>query len=149
MIEGEPKWSEMSEEHVFEYRQAAALGTAAPGSALIVVGCLGICANLVLVMVLHAIRERTPVQPPAGTDRDAALCSGRRTGPAQSPALPFCAANQREQEAGVVGKYVFSSHSDGNLSRWGDWLARPQLDPVPQGLCWPRAQRPLLAGRRE
>jgi hypothetical protein len=67
MSEELPKWSEVSDEEANQYRLHPAGRVAAPGTALIVVGCLGLVANLLLVMTLNAVRQFSgPVARPAG-----------------------------------------------------------------------------------
>jgi hypothetical protein len=63
MSEGPEGWAEVSDEEANHYRRDPTRQVAAPATALMVVGCLGIVANLLVAVGLNAIR---PSPGPAG-----------------------------------------------------------------------------------
>jgi hypothetical protein len=89
MSDEQHKWSEVSEEEANQYRRDPARRVAAPGTALIVVGCLGIVANLLLALTLNAIRQNQgPGGRPAGMDDETFQAYER--GRAAAPLLDCC-----------------------------------------------------------
>jgi hypothetical protein len=89
MSEGRHKWSEVSEEEANQYRRNPARRVATPGAGLIIVGCLGIVANVLLAMCLNALRQdRGPVERPPGMDDETFKAYER--GRAAAPLLDCC-----------------------------------------------------------
>jgi hypothetical protein len=71
MSEGLEGWAEVSDEEANQYRRDPTGRVAAPATALIVVGCLGIVANSLVAVGLNAIRPGPgPARRPAGMDEE-------------------------------------------------------------------------------
>jgi hypothetical protein len=68
MSEGPRKWSEVSDKEANQYRRNPAQRVAAPGAALIAVGCLGIVANFLLALGLSAVMQNGGGGRPARGD---------------------------------------------------------------------------------
>lgn len=88
-----PKRSEVSDAEANPYRRDPAKRVRVPGTLLVVVGCLGIAANLMLVVFPNALRDRGSVRRPPGMN-DSAFESYKRsrTAPLMDyllPAPPF------------------------------------------------------------
>jgi hypothetical protein len=88
MSEGQAKWSEVSEEEANQYRGDPARRVAGPGAALVVVGCLGIEANLVLACV-HPLRHaEPPVERQAGMNDETSKMY--KLGQESAPLVELC-----------------------------------------------------------
>jgi hypothetical protein len=89
MSDGRRQWSEVPEEEAHRYWRDPARRVSAPGKALVLTGCLGIMANLMLGLALDAARrDRAPAARPAGMD-DATFQAYQR-GRAAAPWFHWC-----------------------------------------------------------
>ena len=89
MSEAGRRWSEVSDEKANAFRQAPQSRVAAPATAPIVVGCLGLVANLPVPFALHVLRkDRGPAERPAGMDD--ATYKSHELGRESAPVLDCC-----------------------------------------------------------
>jgi hypothetical protein len=89
MSEGLHKWSEVSDEEANQYRRDPARGLATPAAALVAVGCLGIAANIVLAVILNAIRH-DPGAPERSSGTGGETSEAYKRGQAAAPLFDCC-----------------------------------------------------------